>query len=144
MTAQRPARSSPRVREDETAAEVGDEQVAAEWAEPARCERHAPRLVESLRRRDASDEPALQVELVDDSARRSVVPVHGRLSRVRDEYVPAERRDAERRISGAELLVDEAACRAHSTPMGVEDEHAPVVEVRRIHSPTLQREPAEE
>src|SRR5205085_9490827 len=66
------------------------------------------------------------------------------LSPVRDEYVPAERRDAERRISGAELLVDEAARRAHSTPMGVVDEHAPVVEVRGIQMTAHEREPAED
>src|SRR5436853_6532611 len=49
------------VRVDRTGSEVRDEQVAAEAAEAARCERDTPRLVELLLVADARDAPPVQV-----------------------------------------------------------------------------------
>ena len=86
-TARRPALSVAGVGEDAAAAEVGDEQVAAERAEPARRKRDAPRLVEGGRRRDARDEAPLQIELVDESARRGIVAVDRRTPGVGDEQL---------------------------------------------------------
>src|SRR5207237_1250516 len=61
-------------RVDVTVAEARHEQVAAVAAEGLRCERETPRLVEPGRR-DACDEVPLEIELVDVTATRRVVPV---------------------------------------------------------------------
>src|SRR5207344_2379503 len=81
----RPAVPDPPVGVDPAAAEVRDEQIAAEAAEPARRERDAPGLVELVLLADVRDQPAVEVELVDVAPVRRVVAVHRCAVRVGDE-----------------------------------------------------------
>src|ERR1700751_6071702 len=118
-----PAVTAARVGEQATAAEIGDDEIAAVTSEAARCQRDAPWLVE--RGRNTGDQSALEVELVHIPTGRRVVSVHRRLSGVRDEDTVAERGDTERRIAGPDRRVGEATRDAHAPPPRVEHDHSP-------------------
>src|SRR5206468_10548790 len=77
LSVERPAGPSPREDVDPSAAEVADEESAAERAEPARRDGQPPRLVERAHASDAGHKRAIEVELVDVSARGRVVAVDG-------------------------------------------------------------------
>src|SRR3954452_18512564 len=84
---------------DDAVAEVPDQQVARERAEPGgRGHREAPRGVHAAVRRDAVQELAVQIEHVDDPGPRRVHLVAARflLLGVRDEDAVADRLDPER------------------------------------------------
>ena len=129
---------------DPAAAEVRDEEIAAEAAESGRRERNAPRLVQLVGAADVGEQPSVEVELVDVAAVRRIVAVHRGTVRVGDEDPVADRLDAERCVPVGLLAIDERAGLVHAAPLGVEDEDPVVVEVRRVQLPARERDPAEE
>ena len=141
---ERPALRRAAERVDVPVAEVADEQIAAEAAERARCERDAPRRVQRAALCDACDEVPEAVELVDVPACRVVVAVDRRATDVGDEHVAVDRVDAERRVPGRDLRVDERAGHADAPPARVIDVHARVVEVGRVHAVAEDRDAAED
>src|SRR5947208_3426672 len=128
----RPSFAARRVHVDAAAAEIRDEQVAAETAETLRCERDAPRLVELLLVPDARDQAAVEIELVDVAPGRRVVAVHRSAVSIAHEDPPADGLDSVRRVPVGDRAVDEAAAGDDTPPAGVVDEHAVVVEVGSV------------
>ena len=137
----------PAKRVHVSVAEVADEQVAAECAEAGRGERHPPRRVQRSHPRDARDEPAAEVELVDEAAGRAVVAGRRRPPDVAHEHAPPDRPDAERRVPRGDRAVDERTGAVDPPPARVEHLDARVVEVGRVEPERTcdrDRDPAED
>src|SRR5690349_10601651 len=95
---------------DAAVAEIADQEIAGETAEPVRGDGESPGRVERTMRRDALDQVAVEVELVDEAMAEAphVVRALRVADREGDEEMTVERLHVERRVSVRHVRIGEA------------------------------------
>jgi hypothetical protein len=124
------------VRGDLAVAGVADEEIAAEATEALGRVGESPRRIQLAATRNARDQVAVEVILIDEAEplSRDLVLSSGVLLRIRDEDAPGDRLDPERGVAIRKHGVDERALFCDEVPRVVENVDARVVGVGRVQA----------